>query len=412
MASKKKQPAPQKAAAPAKAPHPQAKTPAKASMARPSSAAVPKRTAAVRPGAKTPAKPAPKPASAKVTKAVKPAAAPAKSTAKKTAAPVKAAAARKAPAKASPTKAAAKASAPVKPVAAKKTAASVQAGAKSAKQTKNAAAPAVAKKSAEKKTVANKTVPKKTEEKQPAKAARAPKPVATKKIAALPKPPTRKPAEQVPSASARLPQPKKKPVTLPPQTAEDMANRAIPLQSAAELEEDIQRDELEKTTKKGKTVALTSGMYAGIKVCEHPGPLPDHPPYSAKELEKMREILRQEREEALQSLRYLDNLAFSSTSVSGDRETPGYSTHPAEFASDYAAADTSLGLRNIAETRLAQVDEAMQRMEEGLYGVCVACGSKVGVERLKVKPFAVLCVPCRSNYEKLRSRGYSSGQDQ
>ncbi len=86
------------------------------------------------------------------------------------------------------------------------------------------------------------------------------------------------------------------------------------------------------------------------------------------------------------------------------RETPGYSTHPAEYASDYQAAETSLDLRAMEETRLAQVSEAMQRMESGLYGVCVACAAKIGYQRLLAKPFAVLCIKCRENYEKRRGR--------
>ena len=295
---------------------------------------------------------------------------------------------------------------------------------------KPAAAKTPAKKAPPKPEKAVAKVPaKKSAAAAPAKKAASAVKVPVKKAAAIAKPkkaaqkaPVQKkvPATKAaakPVRAATAVSPKTGTSSRPPKTAEKLANRPMRMPSVAEREtraqkEHEQRGEVARGAEKPKkgpvtrAGLMTSGLYAGIKVCENPGPLPERSPYSDKELEKMREQLKIEREEALQSLRYLDNLAFSSTSTSGDRETPGYSTHPAEYASDYAAADTSLGLRNIAETRLAQVDEALQRLNEGLYGVCVACGSKVGIERLKVKPFAVLCVPCRSNYEKLRSRGY------
>jgi len=325
--------------------------------------------------------------------------------------------AKSAPAKASPAKSAPKKAA-AKPAA--KKAAPKPAAKKTTAREPDPKKPAV-KKPAEKKASA----PKKTAEKKASAAKKTGEKKATAKAAKAPSKPEKKTGGKILAPQAQSKAPAKKPAKSakavaeqrPPKSAEKMANRAVRQPSVAERDtrsgkEQVKRDQKAKAQPARKVAStkagvMTLGMYAGIKVCDQPGPLPDRAPYSEKELLKLKDMLQKEREEALQSLRYLDNLAFSSTSVSGDRETPGYSTHPAEFASDYAAADTSLGLRNLAETRLAQVDEALQRMQDALYGVCVACGAKIGMERLKVKPFAVLCVPCRTNYEKNRSRGYS-----
>lgn len=43
---------------------------------------------------------------------------------------------------------------------------------------------------------------------------------------------------------------------------------------------------------------------------------------------------------------------------------------------------------------LAQVNEALQRMEEGRYGVCVECGAEIPEARLEAVPYASLCVQC------------------
>ena len=51
-------------------------------------------------------------------------------------------------------------------------------------------------------------------------------------------------------------------------------------------------------------------------------------------------------------------------------------------------------------TKLIAIDEALERIEDGSYGICEECGKKIAPNRLKVMPFADLCVPCKSNMEK------------
>lgn len=43
---------------------------------------------------------------------------------------------------------------------------------------------------------------------------------------------------------------------------------------------------------------------------------------------------------------------------------------------------------------LAQVNQALQRMEEGTYGICTACGAEIPEARLDAVPYASLCVQC------------------
>lgn len=52
------------------------------------------------------------------------------------------------------------------------------------------------------------------------------------------------------------------------------------------------------------------------------------------------------------------------------------------------------GLLDGARDELQQVDDALARMDAGEYGVCANCGRGIPIERLRVRPFADLCVPC------------------
>ncbi len=56
-------------------------------------------------------------------------------------------------------------------------------------------------------------------------------------------------------------------------------------------------------------------------------------------------------------------------------------------------------LKQRARTRLEQVEQAMQRLRSRSYGLCQDCGRQIPLERLRVQPDAVHCVPCKSRQE-------------
>lgn len=43
---------------------------------------------------------------------------------------------------------------------------------------------------------------------------------------------------------------------------------------------------------------------------------------------------------------------------------------------------------------VAEIDHALERIDAGTYGRCVACGTAIPDERLQAVPWAALCVPC------------------
>lgn len=50
--------------------------------------------------------------------------------------------------------------------------------------------------------------------------------------------------------------------------------------------------------------------------------------------------------------------------------------------------------------KLIAINEALARIEDGSYGICEECGKRITPNRLKILPFALLCVPCQSAIEK------------
>jgi DnaK suppressor protein len=74
-------------------------------------------------------------------------------------------------------------------------------------------------------------------------------------------------------------------------------------------------------------------------------------------------------------------------------------THPPEVelgggSPGYSTWQTAVVLRQHFEQRIADLEDAMHRAEQGLYGVCEGCGGPIAPERLDILPFATFCVDC------------------
>ena len=64
-------------------------------------------------------------------------------------------------------------------------------------------------------------------------------------------------------------------------------------------------------------------------------------------------------------------------------------------------AETHLTLLGPKRLELEAIEEALQRIETGTYGVCEACGCAIESRRLEVMPETPFCRDCMSQREKL-----------
>ncbi len=55
--------------------------------------------------------------------------------------------------------------------------------------------------------------------------------------------------------------------------------------------------------------------------------------------------------------------------------------------------------------RLAdEISLAIQRIDDGEFGICCVCSNSIGLERLQAQPTALLCIRCQGLVETLRRR--------
>jgi DnaK suppressor protein len=77
----------------------------------------------------------------------------------------------------------------------------------------------------------------------------------------------------------------------------------------------------------------------------------------------------------------------------------GHALHMADVATDMYDREFNLGLASNDRETLARVGEALQRIEEGNYGLCVQCQKAIAPARLKAIPYVETCVKCQEVLE-------------
>jgi len=66
--------------------------------------------------------------------------------------------------------------------------------------------------------------------------------------------------------------------------------------------------------------------------------------------------------------------------------------HAADVGSDTFEREKDFSILEQVEAELADVERALQRLDEGTYGTCEACGGAIGDERLAAAPAARFCI--------------------
>ena len=55
---------------------------------------------------------------------------------------------------------------------------------------------------------------------------------------------------------------------------------------------------------------------------------------------------------------------------------------------------TDIGVGRVVEAKREKIERALQKLDEGTYGICDSCGQPILPGRLRAMPASSLCVPC------------------
>lgn len=79
--------------------------------------------------------------------------------------------------------------------------------------------------------------------------------------------------------------------------------------------------------------------------------------------------------------------------IEGDLRTPRSASWE-DRATETEGDEVLDALEDSAMAEVAEIRKALERIEDGTYGICAACGEDINEKRLQALPYAIQCINC------------------
>ncbi len=116
--------------------------------------------------------------------------------------------------------------------------------------------------------------------------------------------------------------------------------------------------------------------------------------YTKTELEHFREIILDKRKQIIEELELIHETLNDSTGGDYFEESSPYSLHM-EQGTDTMEKEKNYLLAARQRKFLQYLDDAIKRIDRGVYGFCQDCGKLIDKARLEAVPHAQLCISCK-----------------
>ena len=78
---------------------------------------------------------------------------------------------------------------------------------------------------------------------------------------------------------------------------------------------------------------------------------------------------------------------------------------PTDRASLESDRNFELRIRDRERKLIGKIREALERIEEGEFGLCEMCEEEIGIARLKARPVTTMCIDCKTEQERQEKIG-------
>ncbi len=114
-----------------------------------------------------------------------------------------------------------------------------------------------------------------------------------------------------------------------------------------------------------------------------------------KDLEYFKQLLLEKRQEILREMGVIEDISIKNTTKDASGNDATYSSHMADQGTDAQEREKAFFYVARDHKFLKYVEDALERIEQGTYGICVSCGEEIPFERLEAVPTTQKCVPCK-----------------
>ena len=83
-------------------------------------------------------------------------------------------------------------------------------------------------------------------------------------------------------------------------------------------------------------------------------------------------------------------------------DLPGELNYPdmGDQATDESNRSFMLRLKERERKLLSKIEDAIERLDKGGFGICEECGAEIGLKRLEARPVTTLCIECKTLQEE------------
>lgn len=121
---------------------------------------------------------------------------------------------------------------------------------------------------------------------------------------------------------------------------------------------------------------------------------------SKAELEEFRKLLLNKRRSLIGDLDGLESGSLRTSRQEGSGDLSNMPTHPADIGTDNFEHEFSLGLLESERTLLNEINEALERIQNNTYGICLGTGKMIDKARLRARPWTKFCIEYARRIEK------------
>ncbi|HHT9112285.1 MAG: TraR/DksA C4-type zinc finger protein [Planctomycetes bacterium] len=119
----------------------------------------------------------------------------------------------------------------------------------------------------------------------------------------------------------------------------------------------------------------------------------------AEEVAQFKRLLLSLRERLVGKVDFMQGEALKKSRQDASGDLSNVPIHMADVGTDNYERDIMIELIQNGEEGVRNIDTALEKIEEGAFGVCELCAKKINKERLKAVPYAKLCIDCQREEE-------------
>ena len=128
---------------------------------------------------------------------------------------------------------------------------------------------------------------------------------------------------------------------------------------------------------------------------------------TAADTKRFKKMLLEKRQEIVSNVNEMADETLKKSRMDASGDLSSMPIHMADIGTDNYEQEFALGLMDSERKLLTEIDLALQRIEQGTYGICEATGNPIAKARLEAQPWARYCV----EYARMREQGLVTEQE-